>query len=203
MDISVIGSGHVGLVTGACFADLGHRVLMVDHDRKKIALLKSGKMPFYEPGLEELVHRGVVEGRLRFTTSTAEGVQRGTVLFLCVGTPARDNGEADLTAVEEVVRDIAKAMRSYRLIVGKSTVPVQTGEWIGRILRQSVRRGVPFDVASNPEFLREGQALQDFLHPDRIVIGVESKRAKELLLALYKPLSAPTVVTDVKSAELI
>ncbi len=203
MDISVIGSGHVGLVTGACFADLGHRVLMVDHDRKKIALLKSGKMPFYEPGLKELVQRGVEEGRLRFTTSTAEGVRRGAVIFLCVGTPARANGEADLTAVEEVVRDIAKAMRSYRLIVGKSTVPVQTGEWIARICKLAVRRGVPFDVASNPEFLREGQALQDFLHPDRIVIGAASKRAKEFLLALYKPLNAPIVATDVKSAELI
>lgn len=203
MDIAVIGSGHVGLVTGACFADLGHRVLMVDHDRKKISLLKSKKTPFYEPGLEELVQRGVAEGRLCFTTSTAEGVRHGTMIFLCVGTPARPNGEADLTAVEEVVRDIAQAMRSYRLIVGKSTVPVQTGEWIARICRLAVRRGVPFDVASNPEFLREGQALQDFLHPDRIVLGVESKRAKELLLTLYKPLNAPVVVTDVKSAELI
>lgn len=203
MDISVIGSGHVGLVTGACFADLGHQVLMVDHDHRKITLLKSRKIPFYEPGLEELVQRGVAESRLHFTTSTAEGVRHGTIIFLCVGTPARPNGEADLTAVEEVVRDIAQAMRSYRLIVGKSTVPVQTGEWMARICRLAARRGVTFDVASNPEFLREGQALQDFLHPDRIVLGVESKRAKELLLALYKPLNAPVVVTDVKSAELI
>src|SRR3989338_1234007 len=203
MNISVIGSGHVGLVTGACFADLGHQVLMVDHDRKKIAALKASKMPFYEPGLEELVHRGVEEDRLRFTTSTAEGVRHGTIIFLCVGTPARPNGEADLTAVEEVVRDVAQAVREYRLIVEKSTVPVQTGEWIARICRGSVRRGVACDVASNPEFLREGQGLQDFLHPDRIVLGVESKRAKELLLALYKPLNAPAVVTDVKSAELI
>lgn len=203
MKISVIGSGHVGLVTGACFADLGHQVLMVDHDRKKIAVLKARSMPFYEPGLEELVQRGVAEDRLRFTASTAEGVRHGTIIFLCVGTPARPTGEADLTAVEEVVRDVAQAMRAYRLIVEKSTVPVQTGEWIARICRQAARRGVAFDVASNPEFLREGQGLQDFLHPDRIVLGVESKRAKDLLLALYKPLNAPVVVTDVKSAELI
>src|SRR3989338_353542 len=203
MDLSVIGSGHVGLVTGACFAELGHRVLMVDDDRKKIAVLKAGGMPFYEPGLEELVHRGVAEGRLRFATSTAEGVRYGTVIFLCVGTPSRPNGEADLTAVEKVTRVIARAMRSYRLIVEKSTVPVETGEWIARTCRRSVRRGVPFDVASNPEFLREGQGIQDFLHPDRIVLGVESKRAKALLLALYQPLHAPIVVTDVKSAELI
>lgn len=203
MHISVIGSGHVGLVTGACLSDLGHRVLMVDHDQNKVTLLKAGKMPFFEPGLEELVQRGRAQGRLRCTTSTTEGVRFGTMIFLCVGTPARPTGEADLTAVEEVVRDIARSMRSYRLIVGKSTVPVQTGEWIARICRSSARRGVPFDVASNPEFLREGQALQDFLHPDRIVLGVDSKRAKDLLLALYKPLNAPVVVTDVKSAELI
>ena len=203
MDISIIGAGHVGLVTGACFADLGNTVMMVDHDRKKIAAIKSGAVPFYEPGLQELVTRGASQGRLRFTTSTVEAVRQGTIIFLCVGTPARSTGEADLTAVEDVSRQIAQAMRSYRLIVEKSTVPVDTGMWIQHTCRQTSRRGVPFDVASNPEFLREGSAIRDFMHPDRIVLGVESKRAKDLLLELYKPLNAPIVVTDIKSAELI
>lgn len=203
MEISVIGAGHVGLVTGACLADLGNRVVMVDHDKAKVALLKAGKMPFYEPGLEELVHRGVAQRRLRFTSSIKEGVEHGLILFISVWTPQRPNGEADLTAVENVTRQIAQAMRSYRLIVEKSTVPVETGEWIKRTMRLTVRRGVPFDVASNPEFLREGQAVQDFMNPDRLVLGVETKRAKELLLELYKPLKAPVIITDVKSAELI
>jgi len=203
MDISIIGAGHVGLVTGACFADLGNRVVMVDHDTKRITALKAGTMPFYEPGLEELVHRGVADKRLRFTSSMKEAVDQGLIIFICVGTPSRPNGEADLSAVEHVCRQIASALRSYRLIVEKSTVPVETGEWIKRTMQLAVRKGVPYDVASNPEFLREGQAVQDFMNPDRIVLGVESKRAKALLLELYQPLKAPVVVTDVKSAELI
>ena len=183
--------------------DLGHQVLMVDHDAKKLAALKRGTLPFCEPGLEELVRRGIAERRLRFATSSAEAVRHGSIIFLCVGTPARSTGEADLTAIEDVTRRIASAMRSYRLIVEKSTVPVETGEWIKKTCRLTMRPGLPFDVASNPEFLREGQALQDFMQPDRIVLGVETKRAKDLLLELYKPLHAPIVVTDVKSAELI
>jgi len=203
MDISVVGAGHVGLVTGACFADLGNQVVVTDHDKDKIALLKRGKTPFYEPGLEELVRRGIAQKRLRFTTSMKEAVEHGLVIFISVWTPQRPNGEADLTAVENVSRQIAQALRAYRVIVEKSTVPVETGEWVKRTMSLSVRRRVPFDVASNPEFLREGQAVQDFMNPDRIVLGVESKRAKDLLLELYKPLKAPIVVTDVKSAELI
>ena len=203
MDISIVGAGHVGLVTGACFTDLGNRVVMADSDARKIASLRQGRVPFYEPGLEELVRRGLAEKRLRFTTSIQDVVAHGTIIFLSVGTPSRADGEADLTAVEDVTRQIAQRMRSYRLIVEKSTVPVETGEWIKKTCRLTVRRSVPFDVASNPEFLREGSALQDFLHPDRIVLGVESKRARELLLDLYKPLHAPVIVTDVKSAELI
>jgi len=203
MNISIVGAGHVGLVTGACFADLGNRVVMSDDDHAKIARLKRREMPFYEPGVEELLRRGMAKRRIRFTTSLAEAVEHGQLIFVCVGTPARPNGEADLSAVETVCRGIAKTMRSYRLIIEKSTVPVETGEWIKRTCRLTVRRGVPFDVASNPEFLREGQAVQDFLHPDRVVLGVESKRAKDLLLELYKPLQAPIIVTDVKSAELI
>lgn len=203
MKISIIGAGHVGLVTGACFADLGNHVLMVDHDRTRIAQLRRGVMPFYEPGLEELVRRGVAQRRLRFTTSVKDGVEYGLAIFICVGTPSRPNGDADLSAVEHVCWEIAKGLRTYRLIVEKSTVPVETGEWIKRTLRLAVPRKAPFDVASNPEFLREGSALHDFLQPDRIVLGVESSRAKALLLELYKPLKAPVLVTDVKSAELI
>ena len=203
MDISIIGAGHVGLVTGACFADLGNQVLMVDHDRARIAQLKKGLMPFYEPGLEELVRRGMAERRLRFTASVKDGVQHGLVVFICVGTPSRPNGDADLSAVEHVCHQIAKALRTYRLIVEKSTVPVETGEWIKRTMRLAVTRKVPFDVASNPEFLREGSAIHDFMQPDRIVLGVESARAKSLLTELYKPLTTSLVITDVKSAELI
>ncbi|MBI4323074.1 MAG: UDP-glucose/GDP-mannose dehydrogenase family protein, partial [Candidatus Omnitrophica bacterium] len=203
MKISIIGAGHVGLVTGACFADLGNHVLMADGDPRKIILLKKGRVPFYEPGLEELVRRGLAQRRLRFTTSIKEAVDDGLIIFICVGTPSRPSGEADLSAVEQVAREVARAMRSYRLIVEKSTVPVQTGDWIARTVRLVIRRGTAFDVASNPEFLREGQAVQDFLHPDRIVLGVESKKARDLLVELYKPLRAPLVVTDTKSAELI
>ncbi len=203
MRLAIIGSGHVGLVTGACFAGLGHDVRMVDSDRAKIARLKRGDIWFYEPGLQELVDRGLKERRLGFTTSIPAAVTRAPVLFICVGTPSRPNGEADLAQVEGVLRQIARSMTGYRLIVEKSTVPVQTGEWAKQTLRTFVARKIPFDVASNPEFLREGSGVHDFLHPDRIVIGVESSRAKELLLDLYKPLSAPVIVTDVKSAELI
>ncbi len=202
-NISIVGAGHVGLVTGACFADVGHRVVIVDHDQKRIAMLKKGQMPFYEPGLSELVRRGVARGRLKFTTACQEAVEHGVIIFLCVGTPSRADGEADLAAIEDVTRQIASAMRSYRLIVEKSTVPVETGEWIKQTCRGTIRRGVSFDVASNPEFLREGSAIQDFMRPDRVVLGVESPRAKRLLLGLYRPLRAPLVVTDIKSAELI
>jgi len=203
MDISIVGAGHVGLVTGACFAEMGHRVVMADQDERKVATLKRRQMPFYEPGLGELVRRGMAKRRIQFTTSICEAVAQSQIVFLCVGTPSQPDGEADLTAVEDVVRQIATSMRAYRLIVEKSTVPVETGEWIKKVCLQAVRRGVPFDVASNPEFLREGSAVQDFLHPDRIVLGVESPRAKKLLLGLYKPWKAPIVVTDIKSAELI
>ncbi|MDP3723144.1 MAG: UDP-glucose/GDP-mannose dehydrogenase family protein [Candidatus Omnitrophota bacterium] len=203
MELSVVGAGHVGLVTGACFADLGHSVMMVDNDAKRIANLKRGILPYYEPGLEELVERGVRERRLRFTTSIKEGVATCTILFIAVGTPQKATGEADLAYVERVARAIARHLSGYRLIVEKSTVPVQTGQWVAHTIRTYLKRKQPFDVASNPEFLREGTAIEDFMKPDRVVLGVESKRAKELLCALYKPLGVPIVVTDIKSAELI
>jgi len=203
MDISVIGAGHVGLITGACFADLGNDVTMVDNDAKRIANLKRGIMPYYEPGLEELVLRGVKEKRLSFTTSLKEGVAKSTIMFIAVGTPQKATGEADLAYVEDVARSIAQHLTSYHLVVEKSTVPVQTGRWVHHTIKTYLKRKVPFDVASNPEFLREGTAIQDFMKPDRVVLGVESQRAKDLLCTLYKPLGAPIVVTDINSAELI
>jgi len=203
MDIAVVGAGHVGLVTGACFADLGNQVVMVDNDAKRIANIKKGVMPYYEPGLEELVARGVREKRITFTTSIKEGVAKSEIMFIAVGTPQKATGEADLTYVEDVARSIAECMTSYHVIVEKSTVPVQTGQWVGHTIKTYLKKKVPFDVASNPEFLREGTAIQDFMKPDRVVLGIQSKRAKDLLSALYKPLGAPIVITDINSAELI
>lgn len=201
--IGIIGSGHVGLVTGACFAHLGNEVICVDSDPRKISLLKRGKSPIYEPGLEEMVRANLREKRLSFTTQIQTAIRKAEVLFICVGTPPKDNGEADLTAVEDVSREIAQLMPAYRLVVDKSTVPVQTGEWVHRTIQLNHRGRIPFDVASNPEFLREGSAIQDFLAPDRVVIGVESKRAENLLRELYRPLKSPVLVTNIKSAELI
>ena len=203
MEICIIGAGHVGLVTGACFADLGNRVICVDNDQKKVESLRKGKVPFYEPGLQSLVVHNLKQNRLSFKTSIAEGVRHSKIIFIAVGTPPLESGEADLTAVEHVCQEIAGTMTGYRLIVEKSTVPVETGKWVERTLQAFVKKKVPFDVASNPEFLREGTAVNDFLHPDRIVIGVESARAKSLLEELYKPFHTPIVVTDIASAELI
>lgn len=203
MKICIIGSGYVGLVTGACFADLGNTVICVDKDEAKIKRLRQGMMPIYEPGLEEMVKRNVGEGRLSFGTSLKEGIKQSEVIFIAVGTPSRENGEADLTSVEQVSREIAISMPSYRLIVEKSTVPVNTGEWVEHTINVFNKRKIKFDVASNPEFLKEGSAIEDFMRPDRIVIGVKSERAAKILTELYKPLKAPIVITDIKSAELI
>lgn len=203
MRVSIIGTGYVGLVTGACLAELGNRVICVDNDKTKVNNLKKMVMPIYEPGLRELVKSNVKKKRLYFASSIKEAVDKTEVIFIAVSTPSKENGEADLTAIENVAQQIAKNMKSYRLIVEKSTVPVETGVWVERTIRINNRDKVKFDVASNPEFLREGQAIQDFMHPDRIVIGVESKKAKDILLDLYRPLGAHILVTDIKSAELI
>jgi UDPglucose 6-dehydrogenase len=203
MKISVIGAGYVGLVTGSCFADLGNEVICVDIDASKIKKLRAGKVPIYEPGLEKLIKLNLKEKRLSFSSDTKEAVKKSDIIFICVGTPPKDNGEADLTFVEHVSRDIASSMSSYKLIVDKSTVPVNTGEWVERTIKVHNPRNVEFDVASNPEFLREGSAIEDFMNPDRIVIGVKSKKAKDLLTRLYKPIKSEMVVTDIKSAELI
>jgi UDPglucose 6-dehydrogenase len=203
MNISIIGSGYVGLVSGACFSELGNKVICADNDAKKIEGLKKGIIPIYEPGLKELIAINTKNKRLKFTSSIKEAVKASQIIFIAVGTPSLRNGEADLTGIENVARNIALNMPAYRLIVEKSTVPVETGMWVKHTIETYIRSKNKFDVASNPEFLREGQAINDFMHPDRIVIGVESERARDLLVSLYKPLNTTIVVTDIKSAELI
>ena len=206
--VCIVGSGYVGLVSGACLAELGHRVICVDSDKKKLALLKRGKNPIYEPGLDELLAKHRRSGNLRFAGSVAEGMRFGKagdaeVVFIAVGTPPRSNGSADLSFVEAVAAEVARNMRSYTVLVDKSTVPVETGDWVKKTVERHNPRNIPFDVASNPEFLAEGSAVRDFLEPDRVVIGVASKRAEELLRSVYAPIKAPMIVTDIKSAELI
>lgn len=203
MKVCMIGSGYVGLVSGTCFADIGHDVSCVDNDKKKIDILKKGGIPIYEPGLEELVRKNVKAGRLSFTTSIKEGVEKSLFLFIAVGTPPKANGEPDLSSVEQVAAEIGAAMTEYKIIVEKSTVPVQTGTWVKTVVERFSKKAHDFDVASNPEFLREGSAIGDFLHPDRVVLGVESERAQEKLLELYEPIDAPKIITDIASAELI
>lgn len=211
MNITVVGSGYVGLVTGVCLAHIGHTVICVDNNREKIKRLKLGEVPIYEPGLEELLKKYLKNKRLSFTTSIADAAKRSAVIFIAVGTPSKKNGEADLTYVENVARDIARVMDSYKLIVEKSTVPADTGQRIKRTIAMNLsrkfRKGnevtLDFDVASNPEFLREGSAVQDFMNPDRVVIGVESAKAERLLREMYAPLKPVMVVTDINSAELI
>jgi len=203
MRLSVIGTGYVGLVTAVCFAELGHDVVGMDRDVERIRLLQGGAVPFYEPGLPELLSRVQRAGRLAFTTETAGAVRRSDIIFITVGTPAREGGDVDLTAVTAVAEEIAGALSDYRLIVEKSTVPVRTGERIRDQIHLLTHGRVPFDVACNPEFLREGSAIHDFLHPDRVVLGVASERSERLLRELYEPLRCPIVVTDLTTAELI
>ena len=203
MEISIIGSGYVGLVTGACFADVGHTVICVDNDPKKIATLQAGKVPIYEPGLEEVIHRNVSAHRLRFTGSIEEGVDNSQIVFIAVPTPQQSDGSVDLSFIEKVARDIAAVLKDYRVIVDKSTVPVKTGEKVAESIKRYNRHGAKFDVVSNPEFLREGCAVGDLMHPDRIVIGAQSQQAVDLMKKVYEPFMAPILVTDVNSAELI
>ena len=202
-NICVIGAGHVGLVTGACFAELGNSVICMDDDVKKIEGLKNDVLPFYEPGLEVMVVQNKRAGRLSFTHSLEDSIAGSNIIFVAVGTPQKSNGEADLTSIENVARRIACALDGYKLIVEKSTVPIKTGDWIHKTIKLNCKKGVEFDIASNPEFLREGTAVHDFMQPDRIVLGVESERAARLLIELYKPIHAPVVRTNVKTAELI
>ena len=212
MNIAIIGSGYVGLVTGTCLAEIGHSVICVDNDPKKIRSLQRAKVPIFELGLEDLLRRNMAKKRISFSTSISEAAEKSSVIFIAVGTPSKKNGEADLTYVENVAREIALDMDSYKLIVEKSTVPAATGKRIERTIQLNLPKIVngagrkemaEFDVASNPEFLREGSAIKDFMNPDRIVIGVESPRAEKILREIYKPLKAPVVVTDINSAEMI
>lgn len=221
MEICIVGTGYVGLVTGTCLAEIGHQVVCVDDDREKIGVLQAGGMPIYEPGLEELVARNTREGRLAFTADLRAGIEAAMAVFICVGTPPLEDGDADLSAVEQVARRVGELSASYKLVVEKSTVPVQTGMWIEKTLRvYGNGEKIEFDVASNPEFLREGSAVEDFLHPDRIVVGVEDPRAERLLREIYDPIirrtfscplhaectgtaPVPFLVTDIRSAELI
>jgi UDPglucose 6-dehydrogenase len=205
MKITMIGGGYVGLVSGACFADLGVEVCVVESDADKLALLNAGKMPIYEPGLERLVTENVAAGRLRFTGDLAEGVAGVEAVFIAVGTPTRrGDGHADVSYVNAAAEQVARALTGYAVIVTKSTVPVGTGRRIAEIMRLA-RPDLEFDVASNPEFLREGSAIGDFMRPDRVVIGCESDRAREILRRLYRPLSlieAPILFTGIETAEL-
>ncbi|MBQ7503465.1 UDP-glucose/GDP-mannose dehydrogenase family protein [bacterium] len=203
MNIGIIGCGYVGMVTGVCLAELGHTVTAVDNDPEKLAMLQNLQCPIYEPGLEQLFNTYVREKRLTFSGSIAQAVRDSQIIFICVNTPSNPDGSADLSFVESVAKEIAVNLREYRLIVEKSTVPVQTGEWVRRTISRNAPPNVEFDVASNPEFLREGTAIDDFLHPDRVVIGADSRRASSLLTELYAPLNAPILLTDINSAELI
>jgi UDPglucose 6-dehydrogenase len=203
MKLTIIGTGYVGLVTGTCFAEVGHRVICVDKDAEKVKLLQAGGMPIYEPGLEELVHKNTAAGRLTFTSSTQEGVDQSDIIFIAVPTPPQPDGAVDLSFIEGVSREIAAAMTSYKIVVDKSTVPVKTGEKVAETIKRYCKAKVEFDVVSNPEFLREGFAVGDFMHPDRVVIGVLSQRPVAAMKETYEPFKAPIIVTDIASAELI
>jgi UDPglucose 6-dehydrogenase len=211
MNIAIIGSGYVGLVSGVCLAHIGHHVICVDNNPEKIKKLKRGEIPIYEPGLLELMKECVKKKRLSFTGSIKEATEKSEVIFLAVPTPPKPNGDADLTYIENVAREIARSMTSYKLIVEKSTVPAETGKKVKRVIQlalpQKFKKGhkilLDFDVASNPEFLKEGSAVSDFMNPDRVVFGVESKRAENLLREIYKPLKTKVLVTNTASAEMI
>lgn len=206
MHITIIGTGYVGLVTGACFSEFGVFATCVDKDENKIESLKQGIIPFYEPGLEDLVKRNFKQGRLKFTTDIGEAVEESLVIFIAVGTPPRGDGSADLSYVDGVAKEIASHIKNYKVIVTKSTVPVGTGERIRKIISKHLKEEVDFDMVSNPEFLREGAAIEDFMRPNRIVIGARSQQAVAIMKDLYKPLyliETPFVITNIETAELI
>lgn len=206
MHISVIGTGYVGLVTGATFAEFGVNSICMDVNSERIERLKKGEVPFYEPGLAELVSKGIREQRLSFTTNIAQAVERALVIFIAVGTPSREDGSADLSFVEEVGRGIARNMTGYKVIVTKSTVPVGTGQKLREVIAANQRSPLEFDVVSNPEFLREGSAIEDFLRPNRVVIGADSAQAIAIMKDLYRPLyliETPFVITNIPTAEMI
>ena len=209
MKIAVVGSGYVGLVTGACLAEMGFELFCIDINEDKIARMKRGESPIYEPGLEDIMTKNIEKGRLHFSTDLQSVLPDVEIIFSAVGTPPDEDGSADLHYVLEVARTIGKYMTNYKLIITKSTVPVGTAELVKKVVHEELMNrevDIPFDVASNPEFLKEGEAVADFLHPDRIVVGVESERAKELFKELYKPFVSngrELIFTDIASAEMI
>ena len=206
MNLAIIGTGYVGLTTGTCFAEVGHNVVCVDNNEAKVETLREGKMPIYEPGLEDLIVSNVSAGRLEFTTNLADAVSRCEVIFIAVPTPPHEDGSVDLSYIEGVSREIADALTpemGYRIVVDKSTVPVSTGMKVYQVIERYAAVGVDVDVVSNPEFLREGSAVHDLLNPDRIVIGSDSQRAMDVMKRVYQPFTAPTVEVDLASAELI
>jgi UDPglucose 6-dehydrogenase len=205
MHIAVIGTGYVGLVTGACFAEFGVDVTCVDVDSEKIARLLKGIVPIYEPGLEQIVTKNVQAGRLHFTTDVRQAIEQSLVIFLAVGTPPKEDGSADLRFVEEATRSIAEYMNGYKVIVTKSTVPIGTGERLRKLIREHQKKHLNFGIVSNPEFLREGAAINDFMRPDRVVIGSNDEEAIAIMRDLYRPLyliETPFVITSLESAEL-
>ena len=201
--IAIVGSGYVGLVTGTCFAELGNMVTCVDNDAAKIALLDAGEVPFYEPSLAEMIARNVHARRLAFSVDVARAVRESEIIFIAVGTPMRTDGHADLSGVRAVAREIGLALNGPKIVVSKSTVPVETGEMVSSIIREHATTDYPVSVVSNPEFLREGSAIADFLKPDRIVIGTEDPQTEQVMRDLYAPLDQPIVVTDVRTSEMI
>lgn len=206
MNISCIGCGYVGLVVGTCLADLGNEVICVDVDSRKIAKLKRGIIPIYEPGLQDMLHRNVNEKRLSFSTDMKRAVKSSLVIFITVGTPPRQNHEADLSSVKKVAREIGRHMNGYKVIVNKSTVPVGTAAEVARSIKRYQKRAIEFDVVSNPEFLREGEAVKDFTNPDRIVIGADNPRSRAIMESIYKGIARadkPILFTDTRSAEMI
>ncbi|MBU0667086.1 MAG: UDP-glucose/GDP-mannose dehydrogenase family protein [Nanoarchaeota archaeon] len=206
MKLAFFGTGYVGLVTGTCFADLGNKVICVDINKNKIKNLTKGLIPFYEPGLKELVQRNLKQKRLRFTLDFKGAVEFADVIFICVGTPSKTNGNVDLSQIYSVAEEIGKHMNSYKIIINKSTVPVGTAEKVERIIKSKLKKPISFDVISNPEFLREGAAVKDFQNPDRIIIGTDSEKAKLIMNQLYKPVlraERTMLFTDTKTSEII
>lgn len=201
--ICIIGTGYVGLVSGVCLAEIGHRVVCIDNNKKKIEMLQKGFSPIYEPGIEKLILKNKRAERLFFGLSIKDAVKKSDVIFIAVHTPTKENGETDLRYVEAVSKQVALAMDEYKIIISKSTMPVKTGQKIKEIIGKFCARNVKFDIASNPEFLKEGSAVKDFLAPDRIVIGVESKKAQKIMEDIYSPIKAPIIFTSIESAEII
>ena len=206
MHIAVIGTGYVGLVSGACFAEFGVDVTCVDVDASKIERLNEGEIPIYEPGLDQIVEKNTAAGRLHFTTDIAAAVRRAQVIFLAVGTPPKEDGSPDMSFYQQAAKDVAEAMDGYKVLVTKSTVPVGTGKWLREFVTANLKTATEFGVASNPEFLREGAAIEDFMRPDRVVIGSNESRAVDVMKELYRPLyliETPIVITSLEAAELI